>query len=411
MQKNNITSKEIKEIQEMKKKRYSLNDILENDPLDLLGIDKSKNKPKTENDKLIESFEEINRYYDEYGKKPEKNRNLSERRLAARLEGIKSDFGKTEFLRQNDRHNLLGPPPKAESIEDIFNNDFLGILDDDEGESLFDIKHISTKEERESADFVAKRKPCKNFEDYESKFIKVQNEIASGKRSIRKFEENNVKEGNYFILKGILLYVEKIFTDKAEQSFKTGNRVREDGRTRCIFENGTESNMLFRSLVKTLYLDGKTITNTIDQINKNFFSEVNAEDKDTGYIYVLKSKSTNPKINSITNLYKIGYSINKVEDRVKNAEREATYLMAPVKIIASWKCYNLNTQIFERMIHDFFSSVCLDIEIANSNGQIVKPREWFTLPFSIIEEVIGLIISGNISKHRYDKDLEAIVKI
>lgn len=86
-------------------------------------------------------------------------------------------------------------------------------------------------------------------------------------------------------------------------------------------------------------------------------SNVNSEDQKTGYIYVLKSKSTDANINSMRNLYKIGYSKNKVEERIKNAEKEATYLMAIVEIMASWKCFNMNTQKFENLVHTFFSSV------------------------------------------------------
>jgi len=43
---------------------------------------------------------------------------------------------------------------------------------------------------------------------------------------------------------------------------------------------------------------------------------------------ILKSKYSNPKIASIDNLYKIGYSTTSVAERIKNTSNEATNLMA-----------------------------------------------------------------------------------
>ena len=45
-------------------------------------------------------------------------------------------------------------------------------------------------------------------------------------------------------------------------------------------------------------------------------------------------------LGTIQNLYKIGYSSIPVEERIKSAEQEPTYLMAPVKIVTTFKCYN-----------------------------------------------------------------------
>ena len=55
-----------------------------------------------------------------------------------------------------------------------------------------------------------------------------------------------------------------------QQKFDSGARDRIDGRTRCIFENGTESEMKFRSLVKILNQNGKSITEHADVINDEF---------------------------------------------------------------------------------------------------------------------------------------------
>ncbi|MEX2594694.1 MAG: hypothetical protein WD426_18135 [Anditalea sp.] len=72
-----------------------------------------------------------------------------------------------------------------------------------------------------------------------------------------------------------------------------GIRVREDGRTRCIFENGTQSNMLKRSVEKILYANGKAVTENFEKVNEGFaetFGIITDEDQEAGFIYLIKSK-------------------------------------------------------------------------------------------------------------------------
>ena len=116
------------------------------------------------------------------------------------------------------------------------------------------------------------------------------------------------------------------------------------------------------------------------------------------------------KINSIQNLYKIGYSTTIVEDRIKNAEKEPTYLMAAVKIESVYKTYNMNTQKFEQLLHNFFGASCLNIDIYDEKLRRKMPQEWFVAPLQIIENAIELIISGDIVKYRFDVAKNEIVK-
>ena len=88
-----------------------------------------------------------------------------------------------------------------------------------------------------------------------------------------------------------------------------------DGRTHVIFENGTESNMMYQSLRKILEKDGKSVS----ALNLNF-NAIEIGDNATGYIYILKSLSDNPEIRALDNLYKIGYTSNTVAERIKNAK-------------------------------------------------------------------------------------------
>jgi hypothetical protein len=259
---------------------------------------------------------------------------------------------------------------------------------------------------------VARRKPCKNFKDYENLFKSVQEDLASGKRKLVDFKQGNIREGAYYIHRGILFLLEKIEISKKDHYREDGTRVRTDGRTRCVFENGTESNMLMRSVEKSLYANGKVVTENADNVTENFyegFAEITGEDKEAGYIYVLSSKSTDPKISAIENLFKIGYSNTPVVNRIKNAVKEPTYLMAPVHIEAEYKTYNMNTQKFEQLLHNFFGASCLNIDVFDERGRRHMPQEWFIAPLGVIDKTIEMIITGEIIHYKYDKELELII--
>ena len=159
-----------------------------------------------------------------------------------------------------------------------------------------------------------------------------------------------------------------------------------------------------------MYKNGQSVTELINNTDL-IINHINEEDKESGFIYILKSKSVNPEIQAIPNLYKIGFSTTAVEERIKNAFQDPTYLMADVKIVTTYKCYNLTTQVFEKIIHTFFGSVSLVIDIFDNKKVRHSPREWFTVPLKIIEEAIPLIISGEIVHYRYDNEKEMVERI
>ncbi len=213
-------------------------------------------------------------------------------------------------------------------------------------------------------------------------------------------------KSKFFVLNGILLYIEEIGKTHIDKFGKI------NGRQRCIFENGTESNMLFRSLVQRLYENGHAVSENIENTQKDFlknFNVISENDNKTGYIYIVKSLSKNPKIKSLENLYKIGYSTDPIEERIKKAEEDPTFLMAPVKIISTYECYNFNPRKLEQLLHNFFGSACLNIDIFDSNNKRYIPREWFIAPLNIIEKVIELIIDGGIVNFKYDIESQSIV--
>lgn len=389
--------------------------VIADDDLGLLKV-KPKNNTPTADDHLIAKFTEISDFVTANNRQPTADMsNVPEYMLHKRLESIRANSEQCQALATIDGHNLLPKPAPVKpinTIDDIFNDDDLGLLNND-SDGIFSLKHVS--KERSSSDFVARRAKCKQFADYEPQLKQVQKEIKAGTRKLLSFDDKgeSLVAGCYYILAGVLLYVESIELTSPEKTIE-GKRFRKDGRTYCVFENGTESNMLYRSLVKELYNEGKIVSDTNIESNSNFYKNMNViTDKDTatGYIYVLSSLSTNPEIRTINNLYKIGYASISIEQRIANAENEPTYLMAPVKLVAGYQCFNLNTQKFEALLHNFFGNACLDIQITDKNGKSCQPREWFIAPIVAIEQVITLIISGDIVNYRYDAIRERVVEI
>jgi len=395
-------------------KNKVLDDIFNDDPFGLLNVKAKKSSARTSDERLACSFDEINDFIEKHEREPEPNPgNITEYKLYSRLKSLREDEEKMMALEPQDKYGLFDVEKKEiNSIDDIFEDDMLGIFDD-ENVDLFEFKHTPKPYERAKADFVAQRLPCKNFSDYEDGFNDIHADLASGERKMIPFKYEHLKPENFYVHNGVVLYFESVEFDRTIQTFKSGVHERPDGRTRVIFENGTESNMMYQSLYKALHLNGKSISKNKKGVNDEFlqsFSEVNEEDEASGYIYVLKSLSEDPEISAKKNLYKIGYSKNPVPQRIKGAEKEPTYLMAPVMLVAAYKCFNMNTQKFEQLIHNFFGASCLEVDVFDSSGRRHTPREWFIAPLKAIEQVIMLIVSGEVVNYRYDKENEVIVQ-
>lgn len=289
------------------------------------------------------------------------------------------------------------------SLDDILNSDTFGILDKEDEEDIFILKNVPhVEKERAATDFVARREKLEDFEKYEEMFVQCQKDLKSGKRKLVKFNERYFEKGAFFVLKGVMVYLEDILDPKKDKNSKL------DGRTKVIFENGTYSNMLLRSLGKGLYDDGYFVSEHEDRVLDKL-SQINSEDKQNGYIYILKSLSSDDRIVTKQNLYKIGFSTTDIETRIKNAKKDPTYLMAEVQTVSAYEVYNVNPHKLEQLIHKFFSSSCLDIDIVDGNGKVHRPREWFITPLEVIEEAVALIISGKIIDYRYDEINDVII--
>lgn len=289
------------------------------------------------------------------------------------------------------------------SLDDIFNSDTFGLLDTKVEEDIFTLKNIPKVEKRADADFVAKREKFDDFDKYEQFFIDCQADLKANRRQIVPSIESQLDVGTFCVLDGVLLYISDI------QDGYRGNSGKINRRTTLIFENGTKSNMLLRSLGKRLKDSGNMITK-LDHEKESSLLNVTNEDKQNGYIYILKSLSNEDIIQTKKNLYKIGFSTTSVETRIKNAKQDPTYLMADVKTVAAYEVYNVNPHKLEQLIHKFFGNSCLDMEIYDGNGKLYKPREWFIAPLKIIEEAIELIVNGKVLNYRYDEENEVIVE-
>lgn len=378
--------------------------ILQDDDMGLLNV-KPKRAAISVDERLLASFQQINDFYRQHGKEPESNpANILEFQLFNRLKGLRTSKEKCEALQDVDEFKLLtfvAPAKPITSVADIFNDDSFGLLDN-EAASIFDLKHVP-KSPMEMPEKIAQRKRCKDFDQFEPLFKQCHAELAAGVRETRGFTgEQQIQPGHFFILHGITVYVAEV----GEKEVKNG---KVNARLRCIFENGTESNMLLRSLATELYKDetGRRILDTHEKALE-VLEQIQAGDERSGYLYVLQSLSTVPEIAGMENLYKIGYSTVPVAERIKNAAEEPTYLMAPVKVIAVFECYNLNPQKFELLLHTFFGKACLNVDVYDKQGKRFSPREWFIAPLHIIEAAANMLINGDIVNYRYAPEGQSI---
>lgn len=357
-------------------------------------------KRTTSSDRLIAGFQEVLAFYEAKGRLPEDT--PEEASLFHKWVGVLKSEKKIERCRPFDDLGILPKPvqiveepqteyhrelTEEEQLEAILNDPLLADIEAGNDLDLFDIPEYMRQrlEARKEADYVGKRRPCEDFDKYAEGFKEIQQGLKSGKYRLVKFSEPNLKVGRYFVEQGIIGYLAAF-----EQEAKN-NLGRVDGRTRVIYENGSEADIKFRTITKNLSVDGYSIMDCSEMSSEEFEKCFTITDKDveSGTIYVLRSKSTRPEIAALKDLYKIGFTVTSVESRIANAKSEPTYLCADVEIVATWKVYNVKSSTFEALIHKLFASVQLQVTV---DGR--RPQEWFMVPFRVIEEAVNAIISG-----------------
>ena len=291
-------------------------------------------------------------------------------------------------------------------LEEIFDDPLLKL--NAEEQSLFDIPQDMRRViAKKKADYVAQHKLCENFQDYKLLFAKVHQELKEGKRSLVKINKTaTLAAGRFYYVGGQMLLLEHI------GELKRSSNCLPDARTRCIYENGTESDILLQTLRKSVVGDGYAISELQEETDSHFFSnkDIVSDDNVTGYIYVLSSLSGDPAVKDEKNLYKIGFTTNTVEQRVANAENDPTYLMAPVKIVATYKVVNLNSQKFEDLVHQLLMAVQFQVVVYDEKGIAHQPQEWFIVPLPVVDVIIKKIMDGTIVGYTYNPQMECLEK-
>lgn len=291
-------------------------------------------------------------------------------------------------------------------LEDLFDDPLLDLSEQEAG--LFDFPEemkrvMATK--RVQPDYYAQKKPCEDFELYRGMFQQVQKELKEGKRSlVRSSKTSNMNAGHFYVMGGMLVYLAEIKETKRSRNGMI------DGRTRCIFENGTESDLLLETVRRNVVNDGYGVTEPNEKEESDFSQTMSEGDRATGFVYVLRSLSSAPEIAGVKDLYKIGFTVNSVEERIANAVHEPTYLMAPVEIKLTAQIVNMNSHIFESLVHQFFHAVQFQVKVYDDEGVEHVPSEWYVAPLEIIETVIGKIADGSITRYSYNAELKSLEK-
>ena len=363
-------------------------------------------------ERIIAGFEEILRFADEHGRPPQhgEDRDIFERLYAVRLDRIRDLQECRGLLAPLDEQGLLAnaPAPSASDSDDLDDDALLAELGVEVAKSpLTELKHVRSTAEKKAADEVANREKCEDFATFKPLFEQVQKELDSGLRETRPFEmKAEIEKGRFFIVSGQKAYV----ADKGETI--TNEQGRTDARLRVIFDNGTESNMLMRSLQRALNKDdaGRRIT---DPSAGPLFSDQTLDgDEASGIIYVLRSKSDHPLVAENRELvHKIGVTNMSVEKRIAGAHLQPTFLMANVEVVATYELYNINRTKLENLIHRIFEPARLEIEIMDRFGRPVIPREWFLVPIFAIKDAVERIKDGTISGYVYDPKQARLVSV
>lgn len=378
-----------------------------------LGVETEAPKAATytpKQERIIAGFEDIQRFHREHGRVPQhgEDRDIFERLYAVRLDRICASQECLELLRPMDKDGLLDLPT-ATPVGDISDEELLDALGVEavDGDDVTVIKHVRPAAERSSPAEVAQRKPCEDFDEFRPQFHAVQADIESGERVTVPYkgrDNQKIERGDWFILDG-----QKAFVAGAGETFVAEYGER-DRRLRVIFDNGTESDLLMRSLRRALNKDERSRRITRRGLGPLFAGVEEEDDFATGYIYVLRSRSEHPFVAEHRELiHKIGVTGGDVKSRIAGAKKDPTYLLADVEIVATFKLANINRKKLETLLHKFFGAARLDLELKDRFGSQVEPREWYLVPLDVIDEAIQKLKDGTIGDVQYDPDTARLV--
>lgn len=367
-------------------------------------------------ERIVAGFEDILRFHQTHGHAPlnAQGRDIFERLYAVRLDQLRQLPEAQTLLAELDGPGLL--TSHTATLAHVQNLDEDALLAElgmgaaadmacaDPGDITV-LRHVRSTAERRAAEQIAASTPCQDFAKFKPLFEQAERELKAGVRQSRQFgRDANFKVGNFFVLGGLLTYV-------AEQGdmFRTANNE-PDARLRVVYANGTEANLLLRSLQRALYKDDKARMLTGIDMGPLFGDASEPDDMASGTIYVLRSLSNHPFVAAHRELiHKIGVTGGKVETRIAGAALDATYLLADVEIVATYKLHNLNRTRMENIFHRLFGAAQIDLTIDDRFGNPVKPREWFLVPLQVIDEAVERIRNGSITTVVYDPKTARLV--
>jgi len=354
-------------------------------------------------ERVIAGFEDIQRFMECEGHPPQhgEERDIFERLYAVRLERLAAAADYMAILKPLDHQGLLQGANGVSDVEDDIDLDALAAdlegLDDVAGD-ITELRHVRPVAEKRAAEEIANRETCADFDKFKPLFERVQSELDAGLRTTRPPETSaEIKEGRFYILSGQKAYVAEV-GEQFKQDYGDW-----DARLRVVFDNGTESNLLMRSLHRAMSKD-KSSRTISDPVAGPLFTDASTDgDEASGTIYVLRSKSDLPIVADNRDLlHKIGVTGGTVQRRIANAKLDPTFLMADVEIVTTYELFNINRVKLENLLHRIFERAKLDIEIKDRFGHPVVPREWFLVPVFAIDEAVERIRDGSIKGLAYD---------
>ena len=384
-------------------------DMNDDELLDALGVEvvpiKTASRTPRE-ERIIAGFEDILRFHQTQGRAPQhgEGHDIFERLYAVRLDQLRKLPEAKILLTELDGPGLLSDTSVAMAADvDALDEDALlaelGIDDEPaEQNDITVLRHVRSSAEKRAAEEIADRTSCQDFDKFQPLFERVERDLKSGVRKTLRFgRDTSIVDGNYFIVGGQLAYVAEI-----GETIKAPNGE-SDARLRVIYANGTESNLLRRSLQRALYKDDTGRRLTDPDLGPLFGDALEPDDIETGTIYVLRSQSSHPYVVEHRELiHKIGVTGGKVETRIAGAKKDATFLLADVELVATYKLHNLNRTRLENLFHRLFGTAQLDLTIEDRFGNPVKPKEWFLVPLHVIDEAVERIRDGSITQMVYD---------
>ena len=406
-----------------------------------LGVETEVKQDQTytaRQERIIAGFEDIQRFYREHDCLPRhgEDRDIFERLYAVRMDRIRASTECLDLLRPMDVDNLLLSSPRPDSgrgaggegqvcestvdYEPSSDDELLEALgvgpsDDD----ITTMKHVRSSSDRNAErnipEEVAQRKACKDFDEYRLDFEEVQADLESGRQSTELFKTSSrtqIRKGDWFIVDG----QKALVADEGE--WFTPEHGERDRRLRVIFDNGTESDLLLRSLRRSLNKDESSrrivppqleTEEEFNDIGPLFSAQAEVDDSASGTIYVARSLSDHPFVKENREvLHKIGLTSGDPERRIAGAKRETTYLLAGAELVAVYRLANINCKAFETLLHKFLARARMDLALADRFGGKVQPREWFLVPLPVVEEVVERIKDGSISEYLFDVETASL---